>query len=194
MEGRKGKKDGVLTFSFLLTAPEFLGLFAHIFIVPTIILAFVCVKPVRPRGRSSKERRRSLISTEKPPLSFCLVPGWVFFFSFDHPIIKIHLRERRFCSGRVWLNGKRSRSLSSSRRAHLERAELCPRGEDEGMMSCVRPSLPFQPAAPAQLSPSRHRSPRAALAPLSSCRSKQTKNEKVKEQEGYRKKKTTQKL
>lgn len=139
--------------SFLLSAPEFLGLLPHIFIVSTIILAFLCVKPVRPCGRSSDERRRSLRYVFC--LSFCRVQGFLFdFFS----IIKIHLRERRFArSGRVWLNGRRSRSLSSSSssRAHLEKAELCPRGEDEGMMSCVRPSLPLQPAAPARLSPSR---------------------------------------
>ena len=49
------------------------------------------------------------------------------------------------CSGRVWALGRRSRSLSSSsnssHRAHLEKPELCPRREAEGMMSCARPSL-----------------------------------------------------
>lgn len=42
--------------------------------------------------------------------------------------------------------GRRSRSLSTIRRAHLEKPELCPRREAEGMMSCVRPSLSSHPS------------------------------------------------
>lgn len=154
----------MLTFLFfLLSAQEFLSFFggAHIFIVSTIILAFLCVKPVRPCGRSSDERRRSLIylCDEKNlcPSAWFGDFSFLFFFAFlNPPIIKNPPPGAQVCSGRVWLNGRRSSSLSSSRRAHLEKAELCPRGEDEGMMSCVRPSLPLQPAAPARLSPSRH--------------------------------------
>lgn len=168
--------------SFLLSAPEFLGLLPHIFIVSTIILAFLCVKPVRPCGRSSDERRRSFKICF---LSLLLSGSGIFYFIFNFffSMIKIHLRERRFArSGRVWLNGRRSRSLSSSSsssRAHLEKAELCPRGEDEGMMSCVRPSLPLQPAAPARLSPSRrptrNSSRRARSSFFTSSFKKQTK-------------------
>lgn len=124
-----------------LSAAEFLFLLAqlinpHIFIIKTSNNPRVCVKRVRPCGWSSEE----CFTGSSAGLNN------VFFFK-STPRAQV----AQDASG----YGRRSRSLSSSHRAHLEKPELCPRREDEGMMSCVRPSLSSHPSNTApSISPS----------------------------------------